>query len=908
MPTPIYSFKHLKKDPELLLGLNFWTILNTLLFTLSLIYLTLSFKLALNSFLFIFLASIFTIAIVTIIKSSQEPEIRGYYSSFILHPFENQFFTLNDNIEGYKSIKSIIDIRYISDQYLISNDNDLICVLELNQGITLNRLDSIDQEILIKNWSNILTVFSEIKNIKSYFFADKNFGDLIQIFIDINQYPLAELKSCDLDNLNYNYYQEQHNQWYSEAYAQSGFIPDPKFYIVIRQKNQRNNIHPILKTLQKGLGSKLSNFNQQFAEDKTLFKEKIKTLIKFFTNYNLELKQLGKNELHKFYDHWLTREPNESEININKEEKFSLIDKSKYLLHPKAVSYPISKTYRLTQAPESGELDFWIYDLIKRSNYRCYINIHTITRNGQKDRLDCEQKALTIKQLCSLNKQSSQVIIRENEIASDKLLRNSSSFDLSIFITVLASTEDELQAIDNFIQQPIRSAKFSGLERQQVINYFYSLPFAFNNLTNQEKIFMDIDLASSCFSFISEQIGSPNGLLLGFNKDNQRPIYLDDYDRKECNNRNFNFIGDSGSGKTVLAKLSILRSYKDPSRYFYIIDSTEDGWKFFIDFLGGQIIEIDKIKLKEGDSLFNPFDYSIAKDYQLNQHLEDLINFLAILKNSDRILTAQEKNFLFISLNKLYKILPKPRLSDLYQIWQDEANTELHKEWLDIIAPYCYISNGIYASLADGSGKNLQDRLILFTFSKLCSDENYIKASIFLLTNFISKKIIFEKQTRTNLVIDEAWKLLSDSKSSHAKDLITHLARAGRGLDLGLWTISQKPSDLPAEIHSNASCSFIFQLKENKDRYDMVRFANLKEKETESINSGLLHNPGLCFMKTTRSSGFIDIKLDPFEAMICNSTRTISNLRNQYFMHFNTVYQNPTKSALATIHKLIQQK
>ncbi len=860
-----------------------------------------------------------------VIKSSQEPEIKGFYSSFIFHPFANHHFTRGKNSQGYISTKELIDIKSLYDDFLLSKDNDQIAIIKIQSGIVLNRLDKTEIENFLRNWENILATVSEIKNIKSYFFSEKNYGDIIQLFIEIDSYQMPILNDIQSDCLNYQNYQKAYSDYLQAKTSEEKFIPETNFYMIIRQKNQRNNIHPIFKSLfafynkyfNKNKEAILEKEQQALIEENYLLKQKIKKIQEFFQNNNIQSEQLEHIDLQNFTEKWLGKEyfdPNrhpERSVRIQSltNEEIKLIDRAKYIEHKSSKDSPtITKTYRMVFSPESGDLDFWVYDFIKNTSCKSIISIQLLSRNALKDRLKLEQKSIYSKQLSNLSRQSTLAIIKETELASQKLLEKAISFDISIFITIFCKDLNELQKIDNSILSSIKYSKISGLDRQQVPNYHYSLPFAYNKLNDKEMHFACLDFAKACFPFIRSQIGSKEGFIAGFDHKSQKVIFVDDYNRSEFHNRNFNFIGDSGSGKTVLAKILLLRMFAEQDRFFYIVDSTEDGWSFFTNYLGGKIIEIDKINLDEGESLFAPFEFTQCPRYNLNQHIDDLINFLKLLKSPDKELQTGEKAFLIQSLKELYAQYAKPRFSDLYNLWKAYTETNsaaLSKEWLEIISPYCYISNGIYAALADGQELKINDRLVLFTFSKITSDESFIRASLFLVVNFISKKIVFFKQAKTNLIIDEAWKLFGSNKSVYAKDLLTHLARAGRGLDLGLWTISQKPCDLPAEVHSNSSCSFVFQLKEFKDRFEISRFSNLTEKESEIINSGLLNNAGTVFMKSTRSSGLMNISLNPLENILTNSTREFANKRNQLFENFKQT-QTSKLAALNTSQELLR--
>jgi hypothetical protein len=268
-------------------------------------------------------------------------------------------------------------------------------------------------------------------------------------------------------------------------------------------------------------------------------------------------------------------------------------------------------------------------------------------------------------------------------------------------------------------------------------------------------------------------------------------------------------------------------------------------------------------------------------------------------------MNANEKSFLTQSLKALYQSNAGPCLSDLYKFWSVSEH-ELSKKWLEIIAPYSCVTNGIYSKLMDGNEAYLdtQSRLILFTFSKLNRDSNFLPVSLYLVSNFINQKVLYEKKSKITLVIDEAWKIFTGKHSERGKELLSHFARAGRGLDLGLWNISQKPSDLPREIHSSASATLCFQLKEANDRAEITAYSSLNMNERNLLESPALFEAGTALLKTTRASGLIKMALDPYEQILCNSNRDFVNERNRLFLESIKNHNNTAEAAYQTIEVL----
>ena len=258
------------------------------------------------------------------------------------------------------------------------------------------------------------------------------------------------------------------------------------------------------------------------------------------------------------------------------------------------------------------------------------------------------------------------------------------------------------------------------------------------------------------------------------------------------------------------------------------------------------------------------------------------------------------------TLTNLYELKSKPSLSDLYKHLEfQDYSRELSASYQKAIAPYCSCTKGIYAALMDGSHARIsnQEKLLLITLSKVESDANYLPVALFLVMNYVSQRVVFKRETALTLIVDEAWKIFSGTKAKLGKDALSFFARAGRGMDLGLWTISQKPQDLPREVHSSASCTLCFQLKENSDKQELAAATGLSTSEARLIQHSALSEPGNCFLKTTRSAGLMHIVMDPLEACISNSTREYATKREQIFLKY--LVDSRADAALKTVKALI---
>jgi len=345
---------------------------------------------------------------------------------------------------------------------------------------------------------------------------------------------------------------------------------------------------------------------------------------------------------------------------------------------------------------------------------------------------------------------------------------NSFIADLQIILKLYSSSKETLEK--NVLKIATSQSLFSFNEAKYLQRQFYTeelkkLPFL---ITSKD--------LSHLNPFIEDRTCMENGALIGYKLDDKSLVYFTPENTKFCNNKSINFIGDSGSGKSLAVKLLIKRCF-NPKAKFIILDSTLLGWEFFTAYMGGEI-------------------YNSPESFN---------NLLLFKKNISLV------NFHSIEKNK--------------------AQTNMYLE-------------NIFLQIENAVG---------------------------------------ELDSTIYLVIDEAWKLIYEEENLISKKLISKLARTGRAMNLGLWTISQKPSDLTRDIHSSAASSFIFQCKENTDKAELNSHLNLNERELRLLESQEIKDRGTALLKTSKFSGLIKFKADEDELFLTNSSAEVVRERQLIF-------------------------
>jgi len=388
-------------------------------------------------------------------------------------------------------------------------------------------------------------------------------------------------------------------------------------------------------------------------------------------------------------------------------------------------------------------------------------------------------------------------------------------FEITVISSIFAKTPEELDRMSDLYGMEISKSMVN-------IKSFWSeheAAFKSNMPCHKTKIhennIFDSYAASTVFPFWSLEVSHSSGVPLGSNVQNQKPIFVDDF-QPLLRNYNFFVFGNEKSIRSTAVKLLVLRSSTVGEIYNVILDTT-GTYKRLTFSLDGELIKIDsKTKL-----VFNPFeiDSEIIKDditgkerpvLNLKEKIEEVTNVLSTMargpvksqyvndttKSIIRELVAEEYSSLGINNNpeSLYSTQGAnliggtkigrnkkqlPTIGSWYKRVCDKAalNTSVeykyHFEFLvKYMKPFIRDQGG-YMTMFDGSS-NLDlpsgKQIITFDLSEL--DDGFLKPLVqHVLISWLREKFInsnSEERTRANMqriVIDEAWHMLPFSEA-----------------------------------------------------------------------------------------------------------------------------------------------
>src|SRR3989338_2108444 len=171
------------------------------------------------------------------------------------------------------------------------------------------------------------------------------------------------------------------------------------------------------------------------------------------------------------------------------------------------------------------------------------------------------------------------------KLRDDLLQAQEKLFDVGMYLTIYAATEEELDKVETEMRTILES-KLVILKPalfQQEQGFRSTSPLGNDELFVHNKL--NSSPLSSVFPFVSFDLTSNKGILYGVNRHNASLIL---FDRFSLENYNSITLAKSGSGKSYMTKLEILRSLMwgtdviviDPEReYEYLAEAT--GGKYF---------------------------------------------------------------------------------------------------------------------------------------------------------------------------------------------------------------------------------------------------------------------------------------------------------------------------------------
>lgn len=364
-------------------------------------------------------------------------------------------------------------------------------------------------------------------------------------------------------------------------------------------------------------------------------------------------------------------------------------------------------------------------------------------------------------------------------------------FNISLYIGARAYSREKLDLLSKKIVSELNSImiipKSPYLRMAEGMKSVY--PIQEDKLKAERNI--PSDALAACFPFTTAYLNlDSEGILFGLNKNNNIPIILDPF---RFANYNGLILGTSGGGKSVTAKLFILRNLLRGVKT--IIIDPQGEYAELTKGHGGQLIEIHR----DSETIINPFDLMGADLGEKTISLQDLFKIMC------GELTEVQKNILDKAIHKIYEqkgiihnnpetwIREPPIMEDLYNEIMKEKKTASRQERMTYEALEnrlrIYV-HGSFSFINKQTSLDLNNDLICFNIVNMPGQIKPVM--MYLIMDFVHKKMNKDRERKT-LVIDEAWSLLRFAENAKS---IFELIKTARKFGLGILIITQEVEDL----------------------------------------------------------------------------------------------------------------
>jgi type IV secretory pathway VirB4 component len=395
-------------------------------------------------------------------------------------------------------------------------------------------------------------------------------------------------------------------------------------------------------------------------------------------------------------------------------------------------------------------------------------------------------------------------------------------FQFGLYVTIPAKSLDDLNKTTKQVEATLASllivTKRATLQMEEGLKT--TLPTGQDRLTITRN--MDTTSLATTFPFTTSELTANEGILYGINQHNDSLVI---FDRFSLENANTVVFGKSGSGKSYMVKLEILRSLMFNTDV--IVIDPENEYETLTHALGGEYIRFHFGTTTK----INPFDLALLhqegstqEDSELNQKILSLHGFFRVVMGK---LTSSEDALLDRALILTYKqkgITPDPAtqdkepplLEDLYKTLVGMED-EVARGLADRIEKF--VKGSLVGIFDQQTNIEIRNQLTVFSIRDL--EDELRPIAMYLILDFIWTKIRKDTKRRI-LIVDEAWYMM---KYPDSGAFLNSIAKRARKYYLGLTTITQDVEDflsvdLGKAIIQNSSMQIL--LKQSTAAIDKV--------------------------------------------------------------------------------------
>lgn len=414
------------------------------------------------------------------------------------------------------------------------------------------------------------------------------------------------------------------------------------------------------------------------------------------------------------------------------------------------------------------------------------------------------------------------------ELRNNLMQAQERMFDVGLYITVYAESENDLFKIENEIKSILES-KLIYLKPalfQQTEGFKSVIPLSTDILGIHQKL--NTEPLSSVFPFVSFDLTEGEGILYGVNRHNSSLILFDRFSLPNYNSITF---ATAGAGKSYATKLEIIRTLMFDTEV--IVIDPEREYEYLAEAVGGRYFNI----ALSSEHHINPFDLPIPTGEETGADVlrANTINLVGLFRIMLGGLTPEEDSLIDTAITETYALkditaesdfrdIDPPVLSDFETILSGMEGTE------SLMQRLVKYTHGSWSSfLNQPSNVDINKKFIVFSVRDM--EDELKPVAMYIVTHFIWNAIRKNIKKRL-LVVDEAWWMM---KSEDTASFLYSIAKRGRKYYLGLATITQDVGDFmksPYGIPIITNSSLQLLLKQSPATIDVLQKTfNLTDEE-----------------------------------------------------------------------------
>lgn len=467
-------------------------------------------------------------------------------------------------------------------------------------------------------------------------------------------------------------------------------------------------------------------------------------------------------------------------------------------------------------------------------------------------------------------------------------------FHFSLSVLVRSQTKEELESLVSTVLMKLRelSGAEAMIESLASFDVFKNVAIPHCNLGDRKKPIKTSNLADflplygpwTGHDLPSALLRSRMGSLVKF-----------DPFAKELTNANQIVSGGSGAGKSFFANNLMMQLLKENPKVF-IID-IGGSYQKLCRTLDGQYVPL---RLGAGMSL-NPFDLLPGHTKADEQKIKFLVGLLELMTKEDdeKRLPRLERSEVEGLIKEVYDNSNDPKLSDLQKLMAKHEDVGI-KKLSKILASWS--GDSPFGQFVDKSSTiELERDIVCFDLKGLESYPDLQAVCLYIITDFLWRKIQQDKSSKKFLIYDECWKLLENEAGCA---FIGEAFRTFRKYFASAIAISQNIDDfarskIATAILPNASVKWILRQK-GADLSRLKETLNLNDNEVDLIGS-LHQERGLyseAFLIAGDSRSVVAIESTPLEYWIATTDPRETSFIETYHK------EHPQKSELEILQDL----